>query len=249
MLNFSGLSRDGIVGRIARLPLALIPRAAVVRIIQGPIKGSRWVVGAGTHGCWLGSYELSKQHRFTAELRPGWVIYDVGANVGFYSLLAARCVGPSGRVFAFEPVPENLAYLRRHVALNALAQVTVYPIAVSDTCAHLRFTRGANRSTGHLDNSGDLEVKTVTLDNFVFGQGNPPPQIMKVDVEGAEIRVLCGAQRILEIHRPLLFLATHGAVLHQKCCAWLRSAGYRLEGVSGEAMEDTDELVCLPLRR
>ncbi len=249
MLNFSGLSRDGALGRLARLPLAFIPRSTVLRILQGRLKGLRWVVGAGTHGCWLGSYEFPKQQRFAAELKKGQVVYDVGANVGFYSLLAACCVGSSGRVFAFEPVPENLVYLRRHVALNALAQVMVHPFAVSDAAVSLRFTRGENRSTGHLTIDGDLEVRGITLDDFVFSGGNPPPHIIKIDVEGAELAVLRGAQRVLETHRPLLFLATHGLALHRDCCDLLRASGYQLESVTGGAVEQTDELLCRPSAR
>jgi FkbM family methyltransferase len=246
VLNFSAVPRDRLIGRLLRLPLKILPRSAVVRIIQGRLKGLRWVLGAGTHGCWIGSYELHKQQRFAAELKEGQVVYDIGANVGFYSLLAAKCVGSTGRVFAFEPLPENLSYLRRHVALNGLANATVCPVAVSDVAGVLHFTPGKNRSTGHLDVAGDLEVKALSLDDFVIVEKNPHPQIIKIDVEGAEVRVLRGAQRVLETHRPLIFLATHGVTVHRECCQLLRAIGYRLQSIDGEAVEDTDELMCLP---
>ncbi len=249
MLNFSGLSRHRFIGWALRLPLELIPHTAVLRVLQGRLRGLRWIVGASNHGCWLGSYEISMQRRFAAELRDGQVVYDVGANVGFYSLLAARCVGHTGRVFAFEPVPENLAYLRRHLALNSLTQVSVEPVAVSNSAGLTRFTVGKNTCTGHFDADGALEVRTVALDDFVVGAGNPPPQAMKIDVEGAEVRVLQGARRVLETYRPLIFLATHGLAIHQECCAILRAAEYRLASIAGEPVEETSELICLPGQR
>src|SRR5689334_1113570 len=103
MINFSTLSRQGILGRAARLPLRLIPSGARMPVLQGPLKGMRWTAGAHTHGCWLGSYELSKQQLFARTLKPGGVLYDIGANAGFYTLLGSRLLGPEGRVYAFEP--------------------------------------------------------------------------------------------------------------------------------------------------
>jgi FkbM family methyltransferase len=248
VLNFSGLSRHRFVGWLLRVPLQLIPRTAVVPIVQGRLRGLRWVVGAGNHGCWLGSYEVAMQRRFASEVVAGQVVYDVGANVGFYSLLAARCVGATGRVFAFEPLPENLEYLKRHVTLNALDQIAIEPVAVCEVTTTLQFTRGNNSCTGRLDTVGDLKVKALALDDFVFDEGHPPPDLVKIDVEGAEVRVLQGARRLLEGRRPLLFLATHGAARYQECCTLLRDAGYRWEGIDGEAGAGATELLCRPLK-
>lgn len=112
VINFSAISRERLAGRALRLPLHLIPRGLAVPILQGPLRGARWLVGAATHGCWLGSYELAKQLAFARWLAPGRVVYDLGAHAGFYTLLAARPVGPAGRVHAFEPLPELLSILR-----------------------------------------------------------------------------------------------------------------------------------------
>src|ERR1043165_45133 len=102
-VNFSGLSRGSFVGRIARLPLSLIPAGARMPILQGPLRGKRWVAGSHVHGGWRGSYEFEKQQMFISAIKPGAVVYDIGANVGFYTLLASRLAGPQGRVYAFEP--------------------------------------------------------------------------------------------------------------------------------------------------
>lgn len=127
-LNFSALPSSSLVGRLVRLPLRLVPKAAEVRILQGPLRGKRWIVGSFNHGCWLGSYEIAKQKKIVELVRPGMVCWDVGAHVGFYTLLFAELVGPKGRVFAFEPVSSNLALLRRHVEMNGYMNVRIVPL-------------------------------------------------------------------------------------------------------------------------
>ncbi len=140
-MNFSGISRAGILGRLLRLPLGLIPGGMVVRILQRKLRGYRWIATASTHGCWIGSYEMAKQTQFVAALKNGSVVYDVGANVGFYSLLASACVGPAGRVFAFEPLTANASLLERHAQINHLTNITIHPFAVSDHSGKMRFKR------------------------------------------------------------------------------------------------------------
>jgi FkbM family methyltransferase len=248
MFNFSGISKAGLAGRLFRLPLALIPPKAVVRILQGKLRGYRWIVGAETHGCWLGSYELAKQRQFGDTLKESDIVYDIGANVGFYSLLASRCVGSTGQVHAFEPLPENLVYLEKHIRLNQCTNVSIHRVAVSDRSAKLCFQQGSNRSTGQLAEHGDLEVNAISLDEFVYRDSNSVPNIVKIDVEGAEVQVLHGARRLLQSNPPIIFLATHSSQLHATCCELLLSAGYRLEGVDGRQVEMTNELICYPAK-
>ncbi|MBN8636124.1 MAG: hypothetical protein J0M07_12425 [Anaerolineae bacterium] len=100
-MNFSGISRQSLIGQLLRLPLALMPKSARVPILQGALRGRWWIAGSSNHGCWLGSYEFDKQQRLSAHVQPGMVVYDIGAHVGFYTLLAAQLVGPGGHVFSF----------------------------------------------------------------------------------------------------------------------------------------------------
>src|SRR5437899_3136746 len=86
-------------GRLLRLPLALVPRSATVCVLGGSLRGARWVVGSASHGCWLGWYEADKQRAFASLVKRGDVVFDIGAHVGFYTLLASRLCGPSGHVF------------------------------------------------------------------------------------------------------------------------------------------------------
>ncbi|HWZ58637.1 MAG TPA: FkbM family methyltransferase, partial [Gemmatimonadaceae bacterium] len=132
------------------MPLRVVPRERPVPILGGPLRGWRWIPAAASHGCWLGTFERAEQDVFARTVRPGDVVYDLGANVGFYTLLAARLAGPTGRVVAFEPVPRNLGYLRRHIALNQCENVTVVAAAVSDRSGTARFRDGPAHTVGTL---------------------------------------------------------------------------------------------------
>lgn len=243
MINFSGVSRRRMLGKLLRLPTRFIPSDARVRILQGPLRGKKWIAGASTHGCWLGSYELEKQTIFSRKIQEGDVVFDVGANVGFYTLMAAQLVGPTGKVVAFEPVLRNLRYLKEHLSLNGISNVVVIDAAVSDSDGEVNFDPSPNNSAGHFSSDGALRVRTVRLDDVVFRDHLPPPDCIKIDVEGAELMVLLGAGQLIAQKKPLIFLATHSSRLHCECCHYLKSAGYRLLPISGQDLEQCDEIV------
>jgi FkbM family methyltransferase len=190
---------------------------------------------------WLGFNELRKRSRFAQLIEPGNVVYDIGAHVGSYTLLAARTVGPSGQVFAFEPMPENLSFLRNHLQLNATANVVVYPVALWSDETTVAFRRRADRVSGGISEEGDVLVKTTTVDHFV-GTGERPPDCMKIDVEGAESAVLQGAERTLRDHRPIVFVATHSPEQDRLCREDLEDAGYAVSSIDGHQ----DELIGVP---
>ena len=242
-MNLSRITDRTFIGRVLRLPLRLIPSQTVLPIMQGPLKGMKWITGSGVHGYWLGIYENEKQQKFIQQVKTGSVVYDIGANVGFYTLLASVLVGGAGRVVAFEPLPANLAYLTKHLALNNVRNTQVIEAAVSDENGTAMFTDITERSSGHFDLSGKLEVRTVRLDTLCENGEIPLPDVMKIDVEGAEYQVLRGALSILEKHHPLIFLATHGREVHKQSCDLLVQLGYRLASISSASVETTDELL------
>jgi len=242
MMNFSGVSRQTVVGKLLRLPLRLIPNGMAVPVLQGPLRGKRWLAGSSTHGCWLGSYEYEKQRFFAKEIRANTVVFDIGANVGFYTLLASVLVGPEGQVIAFEPVPRNIDFLRKHVRLNRIDNVEIMEVAVSDAFGVATFDLGPDSSQGRIAKGGELNVQTVCLDGLISAGEKPVPDYLKIDVEGAEMSVLTGAQNLLKGAHPAIFLATHSPALHQQCLAFLRSLGYTVQAVDGQPIEKTDEL-------
>lgn len=247
-VNFSGVSNRSLAGRLVRLPLALIPRSLRVRIFQGRLRGMKWIVGSAVHGCWLGSYESDKQDLFARTVKPGDAVYDIGANVGFYTLLSSVLTGPTGAVYSFEPLPRNTRYLREHLRLNRIANVEVVEAAVSDAPGTASFMPEESAAQGHLTEggAGAITVKVVALDQLVAERGLRPPKLMKIDVEGAEHGVLVGGERLIMSARPVIFLATHGADVHRRCCQWLRAHGYRLSSLSSAPLDTTDEILAEP---
>jgi FkbM family methyltransferase len=243
MLDFSAISNRSVLGRALRSALRVVPGETRVPVLQGRLRGAWWIVGSATHGCWLGSYEREKHERFASSISPGHVVYDVGANVGFYTLLACRATGPHGRVFAFEPLPRNLGYLRKHLSLNRMTNATVVAAAVSDRSGETPFTEGDNPSTGRTSREGPLLVPAIALDAFVYGQENPPPQVIKMDIEGGELAALKGAERTLREARPLIFLATHGPNVHRACVDLLLESNYRIESLDTSSVDMGSELL------
>jgi FkbM family methyltransferase len=246
IMNFSKVNYRSFVGKLLRMPLKLIPRGMVLPILQGRFRGKKWIVGAGEHGYWLGSYELNKRLAFEREVQPGAVVYDIGANVGYFSLLASALAGPEGRVFAFEPLPRNIRYLRQHIQINHLENVDVIEAAVSDRSGVAYFDLGASSAMGHLAPQGELEVQMEPLDALLAEGKLEPPSVMKIDVEGAEYAVLSGAKELLKNHRPLLFLDTHDRKAHQFTIALLGELGYKFKILDGKDMQKTRELIAFP---
>jgi len=227
-----------------RLPLHLIPKAWVVRIKSGIGRGLRWTVGAGPHGYWLGTYERDVQKRFSDLLLPGDHFLDVGANAGFYTLLAARLVGPEGRVTSFEPLPRNLGFLREHVKLNHLRNVIVNAAAVSNRDGVAHFNIDQHASMGHLTEQGTLEVKTVALDSLFAAGQLPPAKLIKIDVEGAEHSVLLGAKNYLLSCYPVILLSGHGTAVQLKCETLLGELGYEIHVERDGSVDGMYESIC-----
>ncbi len=236
-LNFSALSNDAWYGKVIRWPLKLIPSSMVAPILQGPLRGKHWIVGSSVHGCWLGSYEIEKAQLMKQRIRPGSIVFDIGAQAGYHTLLASECVGPSGNVYAFEPLPRNLEYLHALVELHKLKNATVVEAAVSDYGGSASFDAGISPVAGRLSSYGSIRVQCIQLDEEVHAGRLPPPTFMKIDVEGAELRLLSGARTILQQHKPEIVLDTHTflggefAPLHEQCSRFLQDLGYQLHSI------------------
>jgi FkbM family methyltransferase len=180
-------------------------------------------------------------------LRPGMIFYDIGANIGFFSLLAARIVGNNGRVIAFEADPEIAARLREHVTRNDFRAISVEEKAVWSEPNTVFFARtdpatSPDRGLGHIvaTGAGDtIQVDAVSLDDYV--QIEPAPDFLKCDVEGAEVEVFRGAQRLLTEKRPSIICEMHSDANHRLLLEMFAHFGY--------ACKSLDEHHVLALRQ
>jgi FkbM family methyltransferase len=246
-MNFSGIPDNSFLGQLLRYLLKLIPPRTIMPIWQGTLKGKKWIVGSCTHGCWLGSFEYKKGIIFEKKINKGTIVLDLGANVGYYSLLASILVGPRGMVFSFEPLPRNIYFLKKHIQLNNIKNVRVIEAAVSDCDGFANFyVEGSDRyssSKGYISLNGKLIVKKVSLDRLYNKGDIPIPDYIKIDVEGGEMLVLLGAKEILSNFHPIIFLATHSELIHSQCCDFLVSLGYEVEAIDKENNINFGEII------
>jgi FkbM family methyltransferase len=132
----------------------------------------------------------------------GMVVLDIGAHAGYYTLLAARGTGTEGRVYAFEPEPENFKLLTKNIEANGYLNITPVNLAVSDqvgtrTLFVTSLDNGRHSMFHHsLPESGQIDVGSITIDKFLEGEGWPTIGLVKVDVEGAESEVLDGMREL-----------------------------------------------------
>jgi FkbM family methyltransferase len=215
----------------------------VPKVASGPGKGLRFDAGSGVNQCASGEYERPVQEAIVAIAHPGDVFYDVGANLGFFSVLVGRLVGTSGAVYAFEPVPANASMVERNARQNGLSNIKVLRIALcrEDGMGELLLTHyvgGAvlkSVGTPPLDLSGSVMVETACLDRLVDRQHIKPPNIVKIDVEGAEMDVLLGMESILRRWHPKIVLELDDeteAGCEDKvsaCQSFLHNLGYQTE--------------------
>jgi FkbM family methyltransferase len=183
------------------------------RIFLGLARGCRISVSpADSLSYVLGTAEPELQRAIRQYVSTGQTVYDIGANIGYVSLSLARQVGPTGHVFAFEPVPQNLASLRENVANNSFTNIHVIDAAASDVTGAAEIRIAGNFSTASLlwhrgdPSVQEISVKTVVIDELVKAGELPAPSFIKIDVEGAEGLVLRGMQRTISSAKPVLFI-------------------------------------------
>jgi FkbM family methyltransferase len=238
------------IKRLLRIPLHLIPPGLQVPVVVGPLQGKRWIVGSSIHRCWLGTYDRPESALMKQHLRQGNVCFDIGAQAGYHTLYASSRVGPSGRVVAFEPVPKNVANIKKHVAMNHLANVTVVEAAISDFDGVSHFDYGRSSVAGHLAADGELTVRTISLDHEIESGALPEPDYIKIDAEGAELRILQGARRLLARRHPTLSVETHQwlpdfPTVRQDCIRFLSEIGYGLSE-RDSSDNDSETHLCAP---
>jgi FkbM family methyltransferase len=186
---------------------------------------------------WLGTYETHLQEALEDWIIPGAVVFDVGANIGYISLLMARRIGVDGHVYAFEALPANLERLRKNAALNDRgAQISISHQAIVESTGPVEFkvheSIGMGKATGSAgrDETYDqiLEVPGASLDDLVYIQGLPVPDALKIDIEGGEVLAMPGMTRLLHEAKPILLIELHGQAAAESAWHHLIGAGYTI---------------------
>jgi FkbM family methyltransferase len=157
---------------------------------------------------WLqGRRYIKERNLIAAIVKPGYIIVDIGANIGYYALMFAHHTGPRGRIVCLEPEPANLRELHANIDNNRLNElVTVKPWAAGDYDGDLQFAPGLN---GQPSPDGSMTVHVVKVDSLQL----PHVDMLKIDVEGYEGAVLNGAIKVIKRNKPAIFLELHSALL------------------------------------
>lgn len=203
----------------SNIKIKKIARAGVknrdVTIQNGVGAGLKFNCGESNPDGALGIYEPPVQETLANHLKPGDIFYDIGANVGFFTIIVAKLVGETGKVYAFEPAPYNAKLLRKNIELNKFNNVTVIEKAVAESSQKGELVLGdycggnvlANFFTGIESTpkkQNSVSVDVICIDDLVENQTINPPNMVKIDVEGGEINVIQGMMKIINNHKPIL---------------------------------------------
>jgi FkbM family methyltransferase len=245
-LRAEAMAGRGVRGRALRAGVRWL-EDGVLRVPQGHAGGlafdMRYLPISHAHVGSIagGNLESAVQEAIVRHLGRGGVFYDVGANLGFFSLLAAHVSGlGEGRVYAFEAAPDNAEAIRVNARLNSIANVSVLAVAVSDRAGRGRLQVVDDQSWSKLVEYGEhpftervIDVELVAIDDVVgSGSGRlPPPTVVKIDVEGAELAVLAGMRETISRHRPAIICELHDT--HVEFVELMGSCGYRVINLEG----------------
>lgn len=186
-------------------------------IQHGVGQGLRFDAAGGFPGYLFGTTDLPEQRALQRHLRPGGVFYDVGANIGFYACIGARLAGPGGRVVAFEPFAESLDKLRANLGRNGVAdRVTIVEAAAGAVAGRQRMmvddkavmNKLESAASGWASREGPT-VDVVTIDARRAAGDLPPPTVVMIDVEGAEVDVMRGMADTVAQARPAVLVEVH----------------------------------------
>lgn len=197
-----------------------------VPIVSGVNRGQWWSLVSAGSGYASGRRAAEQMRLLKALLRVGETVWDVGAHHGFVTLCAAKRVGPTGAVHAFEPSASNREALRRHLRWNRLTNVQVHPYALSDSDGESCFGSTATSKMCALGHGA--ETVPVRRGTTIAREGiSGAPTFLKIDVEGAEAGALAGTLPILS-RKARMLIAIHGPDADAQCSGLLAAAGYQL---------------------
>jgi FkbM family methyltransferase len=229
---FSNLLRSG-VNRF-------VPEGkTTVEVISGELTGARLSLYLKSEkDYWLGTYESELQDVIKQKVSPGMIVYDLGANIGYLSFLFSKLVTETGRVYAFEALPENVARIEENLSLNpGYKNIEIVPKAVTDNEEKVEFLIGPSPGTGKVMGSAGrqnftyqrgISVEGTSIDHYVFTGKKPEPGLVKIDIEGGEMTALSGMKLVLNQIKPLILLELHGPEAASVSWKILQDAGYKI---------------------
>ncbi|MFZ0422338.1 MAG: FkbM family methyltransferase [Xanthobacteraceae bacterium] len=232
-----------------------------VRTLTGPAKGMRFRLdlrGDYEMHYWLGNYEREIADRLRAFVKPGWTIWDVGIFIGYYTCLFARLVGSEGQVVAIEADPRNLARTRRHVEMNRFANVTFVAgaIGIPDAEVKLLMSDGSNTHLagawigatqgGYVSNEmrdKAITVRCKSLDQIIADRLAPRPDLIKLDIDGAELWALDYTDLLATQVRPLFLVELHNPECDAAAWRFASRWNYKIERFeTGEALDSAESV-------
>ena len=216
-----------------------------LRIKAGPLKGKKWIYTSGTKFI-NGTQEPYKVEAFTRNYVKGSVFFDIGAHFGYFSAIAAVLNEGEGRIFAFEPRPMNTRFFRKHMKLNGFENVTLFQTAVGETDGEVLFDSRHGSASGFVSPKGNTRIRQVSIDRMVKDNTLPPPDFIKIDVEGGEIEALKGMKDVIAAHRPKIIVATHNSKCHDFVISFLDENRYSYEVLKPDHDNGDTEIIAIP---
>lgn len=204
-------------------------------IQRGEGRGLRFCAKGGYPGYLLGTSEPEEQALLAKLLPSGGTFYDIGANIGFYSTLAARIVGTSGHVFAFEPFHQSAESCGHNADINGFTHVSVVEAAVTSHSGTVRLELQGTSAMHRIGEGQGLDVASIGIDHWRGQTGAPPPQVVMMDIEGAELDALKGMRETIRQHLPVLMIEVHwlGQAFTEYVNSELVPLGYRATTYGG----------------
>lgn len=206
-------------------------------IRRGAGKGLKFNARNCNPGYLFGTSDRTEQDLLVNLLNKGDVFYNIGANAGFYAVIAARAVGHEGKVYAFEPTPELAERVEYNAHLNTFENVHVIEAAVTNMTGRISFgSRGfhVNNSIRNAQNYNHIEVKAVSIDHW--SAHYDPPDLIMMDIEGEELNALRGALSTIKKYRPAIMVEVHwlGEDFLDFIKEHIEALGYTVQTYDGE---------------
>jgi FkbM family methyltransferase len=224
------------------------------RVKSGVIKNYLWRNGVMDNSYVLGEYEPSTIEILKKAIKEEYTCYDIGANTGYMSLVLSKLCGSTGKVYTFEPLPQNQVFINDHLKENNIRNTVAFDIALSDKESILQFTDSGNYvANTYISNSPiygtskKIEIKCSYIDKLIDENKVAPPDFIKIDVEGAEYDVLKGATETIKKFTPTIFVATHNnhnPGVKEKCLTLLESLNYNIKLINSTPNKEMQDFIC-----